>query len=77
MKTLLLSILFNACWLGLTTAWLINYQADFILYLIENNISEWMVFLAVVLPIPFAFGLLVIVTLFLTKDYTSRRMYEE
>ena len=76
MKTLLLSILFNACWLGLTAYWLFHYQGDFILYLIENNVSEWMVFLAVVLPIPFAFGLLVIVTLFLTTD-TSRRMYEE
>ena len=77
MRTYLLSILFNACWLGLTTYWIFNYQADFILYLIENNVSEWMVLLAVVLPIPFAFGLLVIITLFLTKDYTSRRMYEE
>lgn len=76
MKTLLLSILFSACWLGLTTYWIFNYQEDFIMYLIENNVSEWLVFLAVVLPIPLAFGLLVIVTLFLTTD-TSRRMYEK
>lgn len=76
MKTLLLSILFNACWLGLTTYWIFNYQGDFILYLIENNVSEWLVFLAVVLPIPLAFMLLVMITLFLTTD-TSRRMYEK
>ena len=46
------------------------------MYLIENNVSEWLVFLAVVLPIPLAFMLLVMITLFITTD-TSRRMYEK
>ena len=76
MKTLLLLILFSACWIGPTAYWIFNCQADFIMYLIENNVSEWLGFLAVVLPIPLAFMLLVMITLFLTTD-TSRRMYEK
>lgn len=77
MKQFITATLLMLLTLGITIWYLYMHHADFILYLAENDVSNWLIFIAFIAPLPTAFAFVLLVTFYLTKDYTSRRMYEK